>query len=551
MVAKELRSQRVLRIWEDDLVNMKHAPFPTDKSSLYVAYFATAELDCHLALGWGLPVALLDLYPRFRNETNGLRPIDGNSLIAALQRYGISEFCQEHKDHMRTRILQGGPWTQEEQREVLDYCESDVIALEQLLPHLAPKNPKTLGQSLHHGLYLHTVSKMQHRGIPVDTESLDILKSELPSIRQQLVRQIDVRYEVYDGLVFKTGWFENLIKRMGISAWPRTESGMPSLEDDVFHEMAIMYPYLAPLYELRGTLRHLRNIKLAIGPDGRNRTLLSPFRAVTSRNQPSNAEFIFGPVKWIRGFIKPDPGMSLIYADWGGQEVGIAAVLSRDGKMQEAYLSTDLYLTVAIMAGMVPKGATKETHKAVRNIFKTVLLGLNYGMSSQTLALRIGKTECEACSLIDKIKRLFPRYFRWTQDVLNYAYMHNMIWTHLGWTRHIEPNPRPNSIQNFPMQATGADILRHSCILMDQAGINLIAPIHDAVLVEAPTVKMDDVAEETKQLMVKGGADILDGFPLKVDVKRVDAPGRYMDDRGREMWDIVWSIIGVNPDKIK
>ena len=31
-------------------------------------------------------------------------------------------------------ILRGGPWSQEEQTAILDYCESDVVALSRLLP---------------------------------------------------------------------------------------------------------------------------------------------------------------------------------------------------------------------------------------------------------------------------------------------------------------------------------------------------------------------------------------------------------------------------------
>jgi len=48
---------------------------------------------------------------------------------------------------------------------------------------------------------------------------------------------------------------------------------------------------LAPLRELRSTLSQMRLSDLAVGEDGRNRTLLSAFRARTGRNQPSNTRF--------------------------------------------------------------------------------------------------------------------------------------------------------------------------------------------------------------------------------------------------------------------
>ena len=65
--------------------------------------------------------------------------------------------------------------------------------------------------------------------------------------------------------------------------------------------------------------------------------MLSPFRAKTGRNQPSNSQFIFGPSTWLRGLIKPEPGRAVAYVDWSQQEFGIAASLSGDAAMMDAY----------------------------------------------------------------------------------------------------------------------------------------------------------------------------------------------------------------------
>ena len=69
---------------------------------------------------------------------------------------------------------------------------------------------------------------------------------------------------------------------------------------------------------------------LAVGGDGRNRTMLSPFGTVTARNAPSTTKFIFGPSVWLRGLIKPAEGYGLAYIDWSQQEFAIAAALSGD-----------------------------------------------------------------------------------------------------------------------------------------------------------------------------------------------------------------------------
>jgi len=104
---------------------------------LLVAYYASAEIGCHLSLGWPRPVSLLDLFAEFRNHTNGLTPPCGNGLIGALTWFGLSGIEAVEKESMRQLVLRGGPWTQEERAALLDYCESDVPALARLLGKMA------------------------------------------------------------------------------------------------------------------------------------------------------------------------------------------------------------------------------------------------------------------------------------------------------------------------------------------------------------------------------------------------------------------------------
>ena len=50
---------------------MKSAPYRTGDRALFVAYNASAEIGCHLALGWATPKNILDLFAEFRVQTNG------------------------------------------------------------------------------------------------------------------------------------------------------------------------------------------------------------------------------------------------------------------------------------------------------------------------------------------------------------------------------------------------------------------------------------------------------------------------------------------------
>jgi DNA polymerase-1 len=193
------------------------------------------------------------------------------------------------------------------------------------------------------------------------------------------IATIDREFGVFEGTTFKVKRWARWLAAHGIP-WPRLESGTLALDDDTFKEMARRHPVITPMRELRVSLSKLRLNDLAVGHDGRNRCLLSAFNAKSSRNLPSSKKFIFGPAVWIRGLIRPEPGMAVAYIDYAQQEFGIAAALSGDPAMLAAYMSGDPYLEFAKQAGAVPSDGTREAHGAVRELFKTCALGVQYGM---------------------------------------------------------------------------------------------------------------------------------------------------------------------------
>jgi hypothetical protein len=71
----------------------------------------------------------------------------------------------------------------------------------------------------------------------------------------------------------------------------------------------------------------------------------------------------------------------------------------------------------------------------------------------------------------------------------------------------------------------------------------VLAPIHDAVLVEGLDWEIADAVAETQEAMAEASAVILDGFRLRSDAKIVRWPERYMDDRGREFWGRVLALL--------
>jgi hypothetical protein len=128
--AHELRSGRKFRLWRDQLVGMKAPPYRIDNRTLFVVYYASAELCCHLSLGWELPTNILDLFIEFRRLTNHSgdhQPPAG--LLDALDYFRLDSIEAQAKENWRAMVLRGGPWSAEEQSGILDYCWTECRCL--------------------------------------------------------------------------------------------------------------------------------------------------------------------------------------------------------------------------------------------------------------------------------------------------------------------------------------------------------------------------------------------------------------------------------------
>jgi DNA polymerase I-like protein with 3'-5' exonuclease and polymerase domains len=283
--------------------------------------------------------------------------------------------------------------------------------------------------------------------------------------------------------------------------------------------------------------------ELAVGADGRNRVMLSPFGSKTGRNQPSNSKFIFGPSCWLRSLIRPGPGRALAYIDWSQQELAIVAALSEDPRMMDAYRSGDFYLTFAKMAGAVPADATKQSHGRERDQFKTVALGVLYGLSADGLARKLAVPPFQGRELLRLHQKTFARFWQWSDAVEMQAMLTGQLQTVFGWTIRVGPEANPRSLRNFPAQAHGSEMLRLACCLATERGIAVCAPVHDALLVEGPADGIEAVVAETQRAMREASEYVLPGFPLRTDAKIVRYPERYSDPRGVRMWDTVSRLL--------
>jgi hypothetical protein len=114
--------------------------------------------------------------------------------------------------------------------------------------------------------------------------------------------------------------------------------------------------------------------------------------------------------------------------------------------------------------------------------------------------------------------------------------------TVFGWCIHVGENPNPRSLRNFPMQANGAEMLRLACCLAAERGIEVCAPVHDAVLIGAPLDRLEDNIAGIRAAMADASRIVLAGFELRTEAAPVRYPNRFQDPRGTAMWDRVIAL---------
>ena len=449
LVAYELRSERRFRLWYDKLG--PEPPYRCDDRTLFVAYYAAAELTCHLQLGWPMPNKVLDLFTEFRcmtNHSSDRQPAAG--ILDAMDHFKLDCIEARAKEFWRDVILRGGPWTPEERAGILEYNETDVVALEKLLPAMPLPN---LGQSLMRGNYMRAEAWMRHWGTPIDKTLANELSTHWDDLRQEIITDLDTRYPFFDGPVFKKKLLEQWVTEHGIQYWPRTPTQQISTDAETLRAMAARCPEVAEFCHVKMTLEQLKTFELAIGDDGRNRCMLSAFRSKTGRNQPSNTAFVFGLNAAFRSLIKPEPDSALAYLDFSGQEFAEAAYFSGDKNMIAAYESGDPYSDWAIKAGMMPPGGNKHSHPQIRAMFKRASLGVLYGMGAHTLSEYVGVSELRARELLRSHREIFHTFWRWSAAVYDAGISTRVLKTTFGWQMRVLPSVRPGTLLNWPMQS--------------------------------------------------------------------------------------------------
>lgn len=416
-------------------------------------------------------------------------------------------------------------------------CEQAYTALQLLKPlreQLATDHLEEVANRIELPL-IRVLAKVEINGIRVDTEILSEISDGMREQIDELERNIYAAADCEFNIGSPAQLAEILFDRLGLPVLSKTSTGKPSTKELVLSELASQHDLPALILDWR-ELSKLKSTYVDVLPTlvnpetGRIHTSYNQTVAATGRLSSQNPNLQNIPVRTARGreirraFV-PEPGWSLLAADYVQIELRILASMSGDPGLRDAFeQGLDVHTsTAARMFGIEPDDVTR----AQRNRAKEVNYGIPYGMSAFGLAQRLRTSRAEAQELIDGYRQSYRQVAGFLSRQADLVREKGYAETLLGRRRYVPDINARNSVQraaaeriafNMPMQGTQADMIKLAMIAIqtriESEGLvsRMLLQVHDELVLESPPDELEVLSEIVRTEMI--GA-----IPLEVPIE--------------------------------
>lgn len=498
------------------------------------------------------------------------------SLAAASFKLLRKKIDTDEKDAVRKMIylapegceINGPEHTQlllENKTRIMEYNRADVALLPQLLSKFHDyhrlkmiSTEKFMGSALKRGEFAIATAKMTELGYPVNMEKIKKFMGNVKEILNSATEEVmdnppqswvhqetpwaafrkDKKTQAWIcNTKIIEAWVDEQIKTGKVGRWRQTDGGKKGVKKnsiskdafgDWFDTTSEGFPgaycrFLKTKQSLNGFVSG--NGKRGVftdfvGKDSRARPNFGIYGSQASRSQPGAVGFIPLKAHWMRNFIESAPGRAMAGIDYSSEEFLIAAIISQDFKMMEAYASGDPYLAFGKDAKLLPPDATKKSHALQREMLKATVLGVSYDMTANGLAPRISRvikkpfSVDDAQKLITKFYDTYGHYADWKQEIIREYRNEGFIQLSDGWTMWGD-NDNLRSVGNCPIQGEGAVIMREAVSLGQARDLDIVFTLHDALYEEYPSfetgyisVLMDCMESAFEKVMSKFGKTV-------------------------------------------
>ncbi len=340
-----------------------------------------------------------------------------------------------------------------------------------------------------------------------------------------------------------------LYSKLGIPSYSikKGKAGHHSTAADILEQLTEIHPIAGLLLEYREK-RKLQTTYLETLPslisqkDGRIHASFDPTGTATGRLSSANPNLQNIPLPSkkdsdsvsIRKAFIPEDGYSFISLDYSQIEIRIAAYLTGEKKLIEAFeKDLDIHQRTASLVKNIP---LEEVTPAERSAAKALNFGIMYGISPFGFARSSKMSESEAKIFIDNYLKEFPKISSYMENIKSFVNRFGFVETIFGRRRYFPEATAKNRFLrqsaermaiNMPFQGTAADIMKMALIntsdllkskfqaQTEEEAAKIILTIHDEIILEVKDELVESVKKQVKETMESVIKEIL---PLKVDV---------------------------------
>ena len=234
----------------------------------------------------------------------------------------------------------------------------------------------------------------------------------------------------------------------------------------------------------------------------------------------------------VRACFVAEDGNKLVIADYSQIELRIAAEISEDQRMTEAYRNdADLHrLTASLVQGM----SLDEVTTAQRQAAKAINFGLIFGMGPRGLkysakhSYDVEMTLAEAKTFRNRFFEVYSGIRAWhrkSEQELKYTNKQRTLCGRRFIWKDIPPSF--TVFINRQVQGTAADIAKIALgelpSALKKSEAKIIAMIHDEIIIEVPEANAVEAAQRLQQTMEAAGREVLKQVPVVAEARIADS----------------------------
>lgn len=364
------------------------------------------------------------------------------------------------------------------------------------------------------------LNQRQILGISIDIDKYEVLLSRLENSKNSLIKNLRFKYGITDlnyksirsfliskGHMISIAGFDysNLISYLKIQ---RISS---ELCNDIYNTLRVKSDY-------NGFLKYILENKNLIYPE------FDCIGTITSRilvRYPNIQQL----KRENRNIFKAKDHYTLLYCDYKQFEPGILASLSKDKIMKRFYNSGDIYEEFSLFI---------FNNKTLRKEAKVLFLSYLYGMSNPKLTTSINriikskglKKNASATDFFSKFKNMEKFKEKYTEISIDRGFVKSSF----SLRRNLKlknNNKAYKSEERFVLsqiiQGTASYILKKSILdCMNDKKIEFLIPMHDAVLFQVPSLKIEEKKILIEKAFVDNFKKVCPDINARVDFKSFD-----------------------------